>query len=149
MERYEEIRARCEAATPGEWVAAGCDNTHTAVYTKDNYEKYENGIYCYLIAELRRDDDTADPDQFNAWNDAEFIAHSREDIPFLLDEFAAKNAEIERLTAERDAALKEIPVSCANCKHVKTFLKGVCRDCMVDGHIEHSKWEWKGLEGTE
>ena len=136
MSRIDEIRARCDAASPGPWVAAGCDNANAAVYTKDNYEKYENGINCYLIAELRRDDDTADPDQFNAWNDAELIARAREDIPLLLDELA-------QIKAERDRAVRHFVSGCPNIE----FAEGGISCCSLNGKgCDDCASIWRGLE---
>ena len=80
-DRLDKIRARAEAATPGPWVAHG--NTveqvktggHQVVGTKLTGPKYMT--YERLTTKNE---------------DATFIAHSREDISYLL-------AEVERLRA--------------------------------------------------
>ena len=87
----DAIRARCEAATPGPWTAiiGGSDFANVYIYGS-----------CYMpIADLRRDDDYkySDVDMDKAADDAEFIAHARQDIPELLD---ALEAETERANSE-------------------------------------------------
>ena len=80
-DRLDEIRARTEAATPGPWRAygntveqekTGCHQVVGTEFTGGGYMAYER---------LTTKDE-----------DATFIAHAREDIPYLL-------AEIERLRA--------------------------------------------------
>jgi hypothetical protein len=67
-ERLREIRERCEAAAPGPWIAGG-----DAVYT---------GVECGDSCTLHGHFVFADPDVRLA--DVAFIAHAREDVPFLL-----------------------------------------------------------------
>jgi hypothetical protein len=69
-ERLEEIRAREEKATPGPWDSWRIDPSNA-------WSKWSFG------------NTQVNPDDLYK-PDAEFIAHAREDIPFLLD-------EIERL----------------------------------------------------
>lgn len=66
MNRIEEIKARCEAATKGPWIKIN--------------DQLRHGVTAGLIGVIHVYDE-----------DADFIAHSREDIPFLL-------AELDRLT---------------------------------------------------
>jgi hypothetical protein len=78
--REREIRARVEKATAGPWA------------TKDT----ESALLAHIFAQYQR------PESFWAGNtkaDGEFIAHAREDIPFLL-------SEIDRL---REAAALSPP----------------------------------------
>ena len=117
MNRIEEIRARCDAATPWSRDSEGW-------VIMQNNETRENKVLNNF--------------------DFRFVAHAREDIPFLLDELAAKDVEIERLTIEKDAALKEIPISCAACKYIKSF---PCSGCYLDGHITYAKFG--RLEGEQ
>lgn len=86
----DEIRARCEAATPGPW--------GTAEYPLDA-----------VISDKRRG---------NSYN-AAFIAHAREDIPYLL-------SELERVEKERDAAIEDMALiagetdsalKCSRCQY--------------------------------
>jgi|GEM_PF-1537236 len=75
QKKIDEIRARCEAATPGEWHALD----DWLVYTGDYIEG--TGISNEQMVCTTKD------------GAAKFIAHARQDIPELLD-------EIDRLTAE-------------------------------------------------
>jgi len=68
MDRIDEIRARCEEATPGEW------------RTPPTF----NGI-CSQSGDILAIDRIVNPRAA----DMIFIAHAREDIPFLLDKLAA------------------------------------------------------------
>lgn len=65
----EQIRARADAATPGPWYVEQMGNHHEDVLALS-----EDGSY--VIAE-------------HAGDDAEFIAHAREDVPRLLDALQA------------------------------------------------------------
>ena len=97
MTSHDEIKARCEAATPGPWYEEGW-----ALPTED-------GEYIELI-----DDSPAD---------AIFIAHAREDIPFLLAENEAKDKQIADLTARAEKSERE-----------RDELKALCRPvCPVCG----------------
>src|ERR1700743_2796692 len=97
--RLAEIRARAEKATAGEWLvnpinayvdAAQTDCTPLAV--------------CAMLwpTDLRTEDET--------FANAEFIAHARSDIPFLL-------AVIERLAKQRDAARERYNELAGNVGH--------------------------------
>jgi len=109
MGRLDEIQARCKAATPGPWehmqhnedFAAGCGETTEFVMMR-HVGLLKIGI-------------TDRPDKPHYGN-AAFIAHAREDVPWLLsevagarsiidaavDELTGLRAEVERLTAERE-----------------------------------------------
>ena len=69
--RIEEIKARAEAATPGPWLVHPHESAEGQLVVD---EHYDNVAECYVP------------------EDATFIAHAREDIPYLL-------AEVERLRA--------------------------------------------------
>lgn len=75
-ERLDEIKARCDAATPGKWKDDGYE---AVVIVKENY----NHLIC---SDCKR-------------GNRVFISHARQDVPELV-------AEVERLTAERDASRK-------------------------------------------
>jgi hypothetical protein len=68
QERLEEIRKRCEAATPGKWEIEGA-----AICSK-------TGVICLMTGD----------------NDAVFIVHTRQDIPDLLGEVERLRSEINR-----------------------------------------------------
>lgn len=81
-EQMEEIRGRAEAATPGEWVVEGPDETLDHI--NPNIGQWE-----------------IESPQMNiggrlTFRDATFIAHARTDVPALLSSLQAAQEEIER-----------------------------------------------------
>jgi hypothetical protein len=74
-QRITEIEARCEAATPG---------PYTVGYECDGNGAHEILAGGRVIAKVDCD------------KNADFIAHARDDVPFLLSQLAAKDKEIER-----------------------------------------------------
>ena len=74
MDRMAEIKARCKAATPGAW-----KHRETADYS----EIYAASDPLALVG--------------SSTDDAEFIAHAREDIPYLLEQLEEAQRETERL----------------------------------------------------
>jgi roadblock/LC7 domain-containing protein len=89
-DRIAEITARCEAATPGEWVYDwGKDSISTA-----------SGTMVVGIHGRAYGNDTLEINE----SDAEFISHAREDIPFLLAEIARLNEAIAVLDKAADKA---------------------------------------------
>ena len=83
MSRLEEIKARAEAATPGPWQWRE-DEPASLVHVTDPR------LHPWNVLKA--------PDWGPTLADAAFIAAAREDVPWLL-------AEVERLTAERDALI--------------------------------------------
>jgi hypothetical protein len=89
-------RARCEAATPGEWAVGepeacvNLDPDGPCVWAGD-----------YLVADLRRGD-PSDADPYDA-ADATFIAHARTDLPAALDQIEALQARLTAILAMLDA----------------------------------------------
>ena len=80
-DRLNEIRARAEAATPGPWVAYG-----------NTVEQEKTGWHTVVGTEMTGQAYMAYERLTTKNEDAIFIAHAREDIPYLL-------AEVERLRA--------------------------------------------------
>jgi hypothetical protein len=82
-QRIAEIRARVEKATPGPWepVPDGCAACTETEWDVDPLEIGCHGMFAHFI-------------------DADFIAHAREDIPYLLSLLAERDAEIARLRQE-------------------------------------------------
>lgn len=82
--RLAEIRARADAASPGPW-------SLSRITAHDS-----DGEYCgtdnYLIDAGREEIGGLDLD-----DDAEFAAHARDDIPYLLDLVAARDKELAEL----------------------------------------------------
>lgn len=84
--RIEEIRARCEAATAAPWEA-----DYNVPFTTDFVGIMTmNG---YIVEANNFDSDEENTRE----EDAEFIAHAREDIPYLLELLTERDAEIKRL----------------------------------------------------
>lgn len=92
MDRLDEIHARCEAATPGPWKYI--DNGFDGMI-KSEEETICGGEPC----EGRIEDGP----------DAQFIAHARDDIPYLLDR--AEKAEADRDTYRAALQLLELMIS--------------------------------------
>ena len=78
----DEIRARAEAATPGPWMWEEVKYPDEPVHLR-----FGNCDFVLGRAEFYRD--------------ADFIAHAREDIPYLLDALEQLQAENISLRAER------------------------------------------------
>lgn len=78
--RLDEIRARVDAATPGHWGTdydgKGTYYVHAGLRTTPNEGMASDGVVAML--EGRHGDD-------QTYRNARFTAHSREDVPFLLD----------------------------------------------------------------
>jgi hypothetical protein len=133
MNKIDEIESRFNAATPGPWkwlVNKGCKDIKLVTVNWGNYyvmgferwgfeqaqptfQKYEN--YKGSVQE-RKSKGMRKAIELSKWNqtyrsddgwidhpDAEFIAHSQDDIVYLL-------SELERVTAERDATIAELSV---------------------------------------
>jgi hypothetical protein len=69
------------------------------------------------------------------------------DVHYWRDRAKVAEKDIDRLTAERDAAVKEIQRSCHNCKHWKPLAK---RTCAAPGKSpcdiwRREAWEWRGI----
>ena len=93
----EEIRARHEAATLGEWIVSADGRIPVRIHTKTNDLKIggKNFPGTKIIAEM-------------VWAnaDADFIVHAREDISALLSDRAELQAKVEKLT-KRNTTLKK------------------------------------------
>ena len=84
-DKIDEIRARCEAATPGKWEAdynTPFSTDVTGIMADEGYVILADGGF---------------DDEYPREEDAEFIAHAREDIPYLIELLAEQDAEIKRL----------------------------------------------------
>ena len=130
MDRLEEIRQRAEAATPGPW------NLITMGRVGDGDAEW--GWIMGANKNWRWDDGDGPQSRANA----NFIAHSREDMEWLLTLTDALKAQLastltraEATEAERDRAVKQM---CQFCKSLdkKAGIKPVCAaDC-----------EWRGQQ---
>ena len=121
MSRLDEIRERLDAATPGPWV------------------RNDEEFYARICAK-----EYADIAHVGRANDSDFIAHAREDIPWLL-------GEVARLTAERDAAVRRAEAAEADLKSLSTYKP--CQICKARDTCR-AAWDtngcvlfkWSGLE---
>jgi len=119
----DAIRARCEAATPGPWTFEASEGDcgfsgtcpRSLIYCDDkcpaceHWEVYK-GAWPNGPEMVECGDYTFFTDA-----DAAFIAHARTDIPALL-------AEVERMTAERDAALRRAEAAEGKIAKIHTTL---------------------------
>ena len=102
--RIAEIQQRCEAATPSPW--------EVEKYYHD--EPYEQFIKSAAVVSTCEDGSKRTITRNNWSNpvvaDLEFIAHAREDIPYLLAQLAERDKEIERLRKEVAPLGYRVPV---------------------------------------
>lgn len=115
--RLDAIRARCERATPGPWYNG--DGSVDRFFAGKNTVATKERV---IVERATYNDDF----DIQTYSDIEFIAHSREDIPYPLDRVAALEAEsaeqkrlyqigvnagadaIRQIKAERDALESEL-----------------------------------------
>lgn len=86
--RVVEIRERCERTTPRPWLLKGEHNWWWVTHPNGDWSMWKSGGY--RIAQSH----DGNP---KATEDFAFIAHAREDIPFLLSEVKRLEAENKRL----------------------------------------------------
>ena len=97
-ERIEEIRALCEAATPGPWIVAG---VFKDIIARPKNKKGDYDI-SGMIAEIEKEK-WASMNEGQRLSDAELIAASRQIVPELLDALQVQKSMCGGL----DATLKE------------------------------------------
>lgn len=108
MDRLSEIRARCEAATPGPWFNFGGWLIHTETDVEHNGIPHEKTI-----------------GSVKAQN-AAFIAHARDDIPYLL-------SRLEKAEAERDAVIEDFQdFATSGIYNMNPYCGNRCAEC-TDG----------------
>ena len=79
VQRLAEISARCQKATKGPWKAKPLAHPEKCGGICPDYHNHDSNVGCWdeIV--------TTDSGYYGpSWDDAEFIAHAREDIPFLL-----------------------------------------------------------------
>jgi hypothetical protein len=110
-DRFKEIRERAEAATEGPWEWwDSCSWRRLGV--KDDYGNH------VLQPHVASD---GHPDVICEKSNRDFIAHSRTDIPYLLDEIAKRDALLER--ALRRLELMSDATSDAICTDIEKLRK--------------------------
>lgn len=97
--RMEQIRARAEAATPGPWINGG----QGWIFADALRRSARSGDMADLLASVVTDD-----------HDSDFIAHARDDIPWLLALIAEQAATIERVRGLHKAD-RGMPNACCEC----------------------------------
>ena len=148
MRKIDEIRARCAEATPGPW---NYDERigGVAVY-------YGNRVNCIVDSEGRRlyyknghfDKKTGWTIDAQSCHDAHFVAHSREDIPWLLAEVERLQAENAALERERDALLQAVESMTSIIREAAADRCDYCtlqtEPCMSRGLNATCCFEWHG-----
>ena len=123
-DRIDEIRVRCEVATAGPW--------------KDC--RRLDGVPTVANKNIRICD--AYKNNKQQWADAEFIAHAREDIPYLL----YRLAEAER---QRDTAVKDMTDMANEIESTETceWCKWYGDDgCQRPGEETRDCFEWRDID---
>lgn len=115
-QELEEIRKRCEAATPGPWVWES--DSPNCVGTRGN----STSLIC---------EDGADSFVGLTERDNEFIAHARADIPALADSLRAERARMQEKVCSICSDATDM--ACADCRidlntTVYVCFKSECRD---------------------
>ncbi len=88
-DRIAEIRARLDAATEGPWIHEPSEVLHGTEDVRLHYVSDQAAIA----------DDDPPMCSFYSRADAEFVAHAREDVPFLLSELEAAQARLDKVRA--------------------------------------------------
>ena len=145
MDRLTEIRQRTEAATPGPW------NLITMGRVGDGDAEW--GWIMGANKNWRWDDGDGPQSRANA----DFIAHSREDMEWLLTLADALKAQLastltraEAAEARADAAaedLKMVCISgepCASCRECRNM--GDRFPCALGEWCGGTKWQWRGQQ---
>jgi len=119
-DRLEEIKERCDAATPGPW---GCGYG------------YDHGTRIYLTV----GNDNKDVCKDCMMGDAVFISNSREDVPYLL-------SRLEAAEKRAEAAVRDCGGYCATCAFVNDCSKHDNNDATntVWYYGDCEEWEWRG-----
>ena len=156
--RLDEIRARCEAATPGPWNAIDKGNTVPSYAIRH----FAVGEKCVNVAS------GISPKT----GDADFIAHARTDVPDMLDEIERLTADLAAMTADRDEWRRRAEAAEDDLNHIaqemfsdnSDDLRGAwypcevckkydggkdCYDCLAASYDESKPgvaFEWRGPE---
>jgi hypothetical protein len=107
MDRIKEIEERVKAATPGPWdrttactVRAIKDDLAVPLFESCVPYEWHRKVYttAKVMADAHRDE----------VNNAEFVAHAREDVPWLLSHLSAVTAERDRIATDNSQRLLEV-----------------------------------------
>jgi len=135
MSRLEEIRARCEAATQGEWEYIPGESESLASYythpVAGGIGTMTREFPVITVGEATPEETGGDESFYYVdilESDAEFISHSRQDIPWLIAEIERLTDERDRYKAERDAMERAINGKCEFCGARGNFCGMKCND---------------------
>jgi multidrug resistance efflux pump len=118
-ERLEEIKAREQAATPGPW---------EVVHNVDDYGRPEQWVFFNSHEEMERDSTV-----LNVAN-AEFIAHSREDMPAVIEALEAERREAEERIRQLEEEVKDLRDELSLARHYILELGGKITIAEPEGH---------------
>ena len=134
----EAIESRVNAATPGPW--------HTKLGDGVTFDI--QAVVTSATGEICGHRQLGYRDARNYENNADFIAHAREDIPALLAEVKRQADEIEAVTAERDAAVEDLRKNrarkCDCCAYAGRSERWPCVDCQSSISNYGDGWKWRG-----
>lgn len=143
MDRLSEIRARCEAATPGPWWWSLSD-LMVVIWGGAQDENAATGKQIVV---------DGDGDFDCCPENAEFITNAREDIPYLLEQLNIAIARAEKAEKERDAAVEDITHGCDTCTRGQDCEAGTEPECArCYGNVDswntcEDCWQWRGVKG--
>lgn len=131
MTRIKEIRARCEAATPGPWKSVTFLGRIDVVASRQRHDDFHVGTF------------------FDKLADARFVARARVDIPYLLDLLEASQRRVAELERERDAATFSLAALgiCQGCAAENDNTPdSPCAGCkrMTLDSDDDDLWQWEG-----
>lgn len=101
-EELNTIQKRADAATPGPWTSVASDGSRLVKLVKLAYPRHHPKNANEVLACTNVDKPgllaNVSHDYRNGINDAEFMAHARQDIPRLLSEVRELRTRLEELT---------------------------------------------------
>lgn len=101
LSRLEEIQFRCKKASCGPWLA-DFGNWQIEIDNSE-FDFHRDGICSFAPSDRDGVGERRNP--IDPWDDAEFIAHSREDIPYLVNQVLELETALEVITTAMRYAL--------------------------------------------
>lgn len=132
--RIDEIRTRTDVATPGHWGTHYDGKGTYTVEARPGLDLTLGPVNEGAVATLAG----GHGDQ-QAYQDARFIAHAREDVPYLLGRVAELEAQLRNTPAYTDLACSRFPDNCPNVRTVPADppahhggIRCGCADALLD-----------------
>jgi len=144
--RLEEIRERAEKATKGPWFWRKCYEIGRRHWALKSPESEAEGRVVGIMGTLAFDDFTP-PEKWHADPNNQFIAHSREDIPYLLRELAEVSAKLAEIAVALGLPAETADIaSCNHLAHVakqakENAEKYFAEAAVVSGKLEQAQKE--------